>query len=63
MQTLCISGEGGFSRFRGRVNWIFFFLFWWGGEYSTQSCPKNNMYKILTCGVGVGMCDCVFVNV
>lgn len=31
------------------------------GKYSTQLCPKNNMYKTLKCDVG--MCECVFVNV
>lgn len=41
---------------------VFGFAFHGGlGKYSTQLCPKNNMYKTLKCDVG--MCECVFVNV
>lgn len=41
---------------------VFGFAFYGGlGKYSTQLCPKNNMYKTLKCDVG--MCECVFVNV
>lgn len=48
-----------FSSFGG---FLFCFCFLWRvGEYSTQLCPKNNMYKTLKCDVG--MCECVFVNV
>lgn len=64
-----------FPQFWGFLFWfvlgffvLFFFLVVSGfafcgglGKYSTQLCPKNNMYKTLKCDVG--MCECVFVNV
>lgn len=64
-------GGSFFPQFWGFLFWFalgWFFLVVFGfafhgglGKYSTQLCPKNNMYKTLKCDVG--MCECVFVNV